>query len=59
MIIFRDIEKHAEIFEIDDLKIPVCGLEMLIKMKETVRDRDLRDLRFLKTKAKERKRRGS
>ena len=55
LINFEDVEKNAEIFEIDDLKIPVCGLEMLIKMKETVRDRDLRDLRFLKKKAEERK----
>ncbi len=46
------------LFEIDDLKIPVCSLEILIRMKETIRDRDMRDLRFLKKKAEERKRDG-
>jgi len=52
---FKDIEKDIEIFEIDNIKIPVCGLETLIKMKETMRDRDMRDLEFLKKKAEERK----
>lgn len=57
MFSFRDVERSAEIFEIDKIKIPVCGLDMLIRMKETMRDRDMRDLRFLKKKAEERKRR--
>lgn len=56
IISFKDVKKDAEIFKIDDLTIPVCSLDMIIKMKETVRDRDMRDLRFLKKKAKERKR---
>jgi hypothetical protein len=47
---FNDVWNDVVIFEIDDTKIPVCGLEMLIKMKKTVRDRDLRDLRFLSEK---------
>ena len=58
MISFKDIEKDAEFFEIDDLKIPVCSLDMLIRMKETIRDRDMRDLTFLKKKAEERKQDG-
>lgn len=58
MISFKDVVRDAEFFEIDDLKIPVCSLDMLIKMKETVRDRDMRDLKFLKKKAEERKRGG-
>ena len=58
MISFKDIEKDAEFFEIDDLKIPVCSLVMLIRMKETIRDRDMRDLTFLKKKAEERKQDG-
>lgn len=57
MFSFNEVERSAEIFEIDNLKIPVCSLDMLIKMKETIRDRDMRDLRFLKRKAEERKRR--
>lgn len=43
------------IFEIDNVKIPVCDIEMLIKMKKTVRERDLRDLKFLMKKATEQK----
>lgn len=52
---FKEIEKDIEIFEIDDLKIPVAGLDTLIKMKETVRNRDMRDLIFLRKKSEERK----
>lgn len=58
LISFKDIERDAEFFEIDNLKIPVCGLDTLIRMKETIRDRDMRDLRFLKKKAEERKKSG-
>jgi hypothetical protein len=56
MISFKDVEGDAEFFKVDDLKIPVCSLDMLIRMKETIRDRDMRDLRFLKKKLEERKR---
>jgi hypothetical protein len=55
MISFKDVERDAEFFEVDDLRIPVCSLDMLIKMKETIRNRDMRDLRFLKKKAEEKK----
>ncbi len=55
---FSDVERSAEIFEIDNIKIPVCGLDTLIRMKETISDRDMRDLRFLKKKMEERKRSG-
>ncbi len=58
LISFKDVERDAEIFEIDNLKIPVCSLDMLIRMKETMRDRDMRDLRFLKKKAEERRKSG-
>ncbi|MGQ9571268.1 MAG: nucleotidyl transferase AbiEii/AbiGii toxin family protein [Thermodesulfovibrionales bacterium] len=58
MILFKDVERDTEFFEIDDLKIPVCSLDMLIRMKETIRYRDMRDLRFLKKKLEERKRSG-
>lgn len=54
-ISFEDILKDVVFFEIDNVEIPLCSLDMLIKMKETVRDRDGRDLRFLKKKAEERK----
>lgn len=54
----KEVERDV-FFEIDDLNIPVCSLEMLIKIKETVRDRDMRDLRFLKKKAEERKAKGA
>jgi hypothetical protein len=54
-ISFEDVWKDVVFFEIDKTEIPVCGLEMLIKMKKTVRDRDLRDLRFLLKKANEQK----
>lgn len=52
---FKDIEGDIEIFEIDNLEIPVVGLDTLIKMKETIRNRDVRDLIFLKKKSEERK----
>jgi hypothetical protein len=55
MFSFKDVEKDAETFEIDNLQIPICGLNMLIKMKETMRNRNMRDLRFLKKKAEERR----
>ena len=53
---FEEVMESYVVFEIDNVKIPVCSLEMLIKMKNTVRDRDLKDLRFLLKKAKEQKR---
>lgn len=55
MISFKDVERDAEFFEVDDLRIPVCSLDMLIRMKKTIRNRDMRDLRFLKKKAEEKK----
>jgi hypothetical protein len=54
-ISFDDVWKDLVFFKIDDIEIPVCGLEMLIKMKKTVRDRDVRDLKFLMKKAEEMK----
>lgn len=52
---FKDVLNDIVIFEIDNIKIPICGLEMLIKMKKTVRDRDLLDLKFLMKKFEEQK----
>jgi len=52
---FNDVWKDVVFFEINNTMIPVCSLEMLIKMKKTVRDRDLRDLKFLLKKADEQK----
>ncbi|HEB76851.1 MAG TPA: hypothetical protein ENJ04_10905 [Nitrospirae bacterium] len=52
---FKEVWDNLERFEIDNVEIPVCGLETLIKMKKTVRDRDLRDLKFLMKKADEQK----
>ena len=52
---FKEVWDSLERFEIDNVEIPVCGLETLIKMKKTVRDRDLRDLKFLMKKADEQK----
>ncbi len=52
---FKEVWDTHERFEIDKVEIPVCGLETLIKMKRTVRDRDLRDLKFLMKKAYEQK----
>ncbi len=57
-ISFKDVMDSYVVFEIDNVKIPVCGLEMLIKMKKTVRDRDLRDLKFLLKKSKKQKTKG-
>jgi len=34
------------------VKIPVCGIETLIKIKETVRPKDKMDLEFLREKQK-------
>jgi predicted nucleotidyltransferase len=55
MFSFDEVERDAEVYEIDNVKIPVCGLETLIKMEATMRDIDKRDLIFLKKKAEERK----
>jgi len=41
---------NVDIFEIENIDIPVCNIDMMIKLKQTVRHRDLADLEFLKYK---------
>lgn len=50
MFTFKDVSKNIEKYIIENVEIPVCGLETLIKMKQTVRQKDKLDLEFLKYK---------
>lgn len=49
---FSTLSGHIELFEIFETDIPILGIEMLIKLKETTRDKDKLDLAFLKEKLK-------
>ncbi len=49
-ISFTDAFNNIDIFEIDGVEIPVCNVDMMIKLKQTVRHRDIADLEFLKYK---------
>lgn len=52
---YKNITGHIVIFEILGNEIPVLDVEALIKLKDTVRDKDKMDLAFLKEKLKKRK----
>ena len=49
---YKSVTGHIVIFEILGNEIPVLGVEALIKLKDTVRDKDKMDLAFLKEKLK-------
>jgi hypothetical protein len=49
-ITWNDVKDDVEIFEIEKTEIRVCGIQNLIKMKQTVRLKDRMDLEFLKQK---------
>ena len=52
---FSDIKKGIEWIEIENIKIPVCNVEMLLKLKEkSLRPIDQQDVIFLKEKLKHR-----
>ncbi|NCO67982.1 MAG: hypothetical protein COY75_02025 [Nitrospirae bacterium CG_4_10_14_0_8_um_filter_41_23] len=52
---FDDFKSHIETFEINHIDIPVCDVEMLIKMKQTVRTKDITDIEFLQEKLRQKK----
>jgi hypothetical protein len=49
---FDTVSRHIELFEVLDTEIPVLNVEMLAKLKDTLRDKDRMDLAFLKEKLK-------
>jgi len=49
-ITYNDVKDDVEIFEVEKTEIRVCGIQNLIKMKQTVRLKDKIDLEFLKQK---------
>lgn len=53
---YKSVSRHIVIFEILGNEIPVLDVETLIKLKDTIRDKDKMDLAFLKEKLKKEKR---
>ncbi|MBU4320960.1 MAG: nucleotidyl transferase AbiEii/AbiGii toxin family protein [Thermodesulfovibrionales bacterium] len=51
---FKSLSKHIVQFEVLGNEIPVLDVEALIKLKDTIRDKDKMDLAFLKEKLKKR-----
>ncbi|MGC8976528.1 MAG: nucleotidyl transferase AbiEii/AbiGii toxin family protein [Candidatus Ratteibacteria bacterium] len=50
---FSDVKNEVEMIEIENVKIPVCSVEMLLRMKEkSVRPIDKQDVIFLREKIK-------
>ncbi|MBI4619583.1 MAG: nucleotidyltransferase [Desulfobacterales bacterium] len=49
---YKSVTGHIVVFEILGNEIPVLDVEALIKLKDTVRDKDKMDLGFLKEKLK-------
>lgn len=47
---YEDVSKNTDIFEIEGIDMPVCNIDMMIKLKQTTRHRDLADLEFLRYK---------
>jgi hypothetical protein len=47
---YSHVANSIDIFEIDKVEIPVCNVDLMIKLKQTVRHRDLADLEFLRNK---------
>ena len=47
---FTDVANENDIFEIEDIEIPVCNVDVMMRLKQTVRHRDLADLEFLRYK---------
>ncbi|MDI6891121.1 MAG: nucleotidyl transferase AbiEii/AbiGii toxin family protein [Thermodesulfovibrionales bacterium] len=53
---YKSVSEHIVIFEVLGNEIPVLDVETLIKLKDTIRDKDKMDLAFLKEKLKKGKR---
>ena len=53
---YKSVSKHIVLFEVLGNEIPVLDVEALIKLKDTIRDKDKMDLAFLKEKFKKEKR---
>lgn len=49
---FQTVSKDTVLFDVLDVEIPVLSVEMLTKLKDTIRDKDKMDLAFLKEKLK-------
>lgn len=47
---FTDVANENDIFEIEDIEIPVCNVDVMMRLKQTVRHKDLADLEFLRYK---------
>jgi len=47
---YKSLSKDIEFYEFLGVRIPVCGLKSLIKIKETVRPKNKIDIEFLKEK---------
>ncbi|MDO9027633.1 MAG: nucleotidyl transferase AbiEii/AbiGii toxin family protein [Candidatus Roizmanbacteria bacterium] len=53
---YKSVSKHIVLFDVLGNEIPVLDVEALIKLKDTIRDKDKMDLAFLKEKFKKEKR---
>ena len=49
---YKSVSGHIVIFEILGNEIPILDVETLIKLKDTIRDKDKMDMAFLKEKLK-------
>lgn len=56
-ISYADALEGIEHFEIQGVKIPVASKELLIRMKDTIRESDAMDVRFLRLRIEEENRR--
>lgn len=52
-ISYQDSLEGIETFEIQGVKIPVASKELLIRMKDTIRESDAMDVRFLRLRIEE------
>lgn len=49
---YKSVSKHIVLFEVLGNEIPILDVEALIKLKDTVRDKDKMDMAFLREKLK-------
>ena len=48
VVTFEEVKGDTVFFEVNDVIVPVCGVKTLIKTKESMREKGLRDIEFLK-----------
>jgi len=58
-ISYEEAKKGMEYFEVEGVKIPIAGKELLIRMKQTVRPSDKMDVEFLRQRIEAEKEDGS